>query len=95
LLFPVILITGNSDVNEINDLAISARIGTRETLHLVFWGAENVQLGLSRDQAGPAGIKSERPGHGGWSGEIPRFFGLWDWPRGLFPVSLFPMSRLP
>jgi hypothetical protein len=93
LLFPVILITGNSDVNEINDLAISARSCDTQTLHLVFWGAKNVQLGLSRDQAGPAGIKSERPGHGGWSGEIPRFFGLWDWPRGLFPVPDLCMSK--
>ena len=75
LLFPVIAITGNSDVNEIKHLAISERICMRETLHLVVWGAENVQLGLSRDQAGPSGIKSGRPGHGGWSGEIPRFFG--------------------
>jgi hypothetical protein len=86
LLFPVIAITGISDVNEIKHLAISKRISMRETLHLVFWGAGNVQLGPSRDQAGSAGIRSGRPGHGGWSGEIPRFFGLWDWPRGLLPV---------
>ena len=93
LLFPVIVITGISDVNDINDLAICECISMRETLHLVFWGAENVQLGLSRDQAGPAGIKSGRPGHGGWSEGIPRFFGLWDWPRGPLPVP--PHSPIP
>lgn len=75
LLFPVMTITGISDVNDINDLVISECIRMRQTLHLVFWGAENAWLGLSRDQAGPTGIKSGRPGHGGWSGEIPRFFG--------------------
>lgn len=87
LLFPVILITGNSDVNDINDLAISRPIGMRQTLHLVFWGAENARLGLSRDQAGPSGIKSGRPGHGGWSGEIPRFFGHLASPEGAIPSS--------
>ena len=86
-LFPVITITGNSDVNEIKHLAISAHIGMRQTLHLVFWGAENVQLGLSRDQAGPSGIKSGRPGHGGWSGEIPRFFGHLALAEGAIPSS--------
>jgi hypothetical protein len=94
LLFPVIVITGNSDVNEINDLAISACIGTRETLHLVFWGAENVQLGLSRDQAGPAGIKSGRPGHGGWSGEIPRFFGHLALAEGATPSFSIPCVQI-
>lgn len=93
LLFPVILITGNSDVNEIKHLAISECIGMRQTLHLVFWGAENARLGLSRDQAGPTGIKSGRPGHGGWSGEIPRFFGARHWPRGLFSVPDPLMSK--
>jgi hypothetical protein len=87
LLFPVIVITGISDVNDIKHLAISACIGTRETLHLVFLGAENVQLGLSRDQAGLTGIKSGRPGHGGWSGEIPRFFGHLALAEGANPSS--------
>lgn len=49
LLFPVIVITGISDVNEIKHLAISERICMRKTLHLVFWGAENARLGLSWD----------------------------------------------
>ncbi len=87
LLFPVIVITGISDVNEIKHLAISGRIGMRQTLHLVFWGAENFQLGLSRDQAGPTGIKSGRPGHDGWSGEIPRFFGHLALAEGANPSS--------
>jgi len=83
LLFPVILITGISDVNDIKHLAISARSGNAQTLHLVFWGAKNVQLGLSRDQAGPAGIRSERPGHGGFSG----FFGHLALAEGAIPSS--------
>lgn len=49
LLFPVIVITGISDVNDIKHLAISERISMRQTLHLVVLGAENVQLGLSWD----------------------------------------------
>ena len=56
-LSPVIVITGISDVNEIKHLAISACISMRETLHLVVWAAENARLGISRDQAGPTGIK--------------------------------------
>lgn len=87
LLFPVITITGNSDVNEIKHLAISGRISMRKTLHLVFWGAENARLGLSRDQAGPTGIKSGRPGHDGWSREIPRFFGHLALAEGANPSS--------
>jgi len=87
LLFPVIVITGISDVNEIKHLAISECIRMRQTLHLVFWGAENARLGLSRDQAGPTGIKSGRPGHGGWSGEIPRFFGHLALAEGAIPSS--------
>lgn len=93
LLFPVIVITGISDVNEINDLAISAHIGMRQTLHLVVWGAENARLGLSRDQAGPSGIKSGRPSDGGWSGEFPGVFGAQHWPRGLIPVPDPLMSK--
>lgn len=86
LLFPVIVITGNSDVNDIKDLAISRPIEMRETLHLVFWDAGSARLGLSRDQAGPAGIKSGRPSHGGFSGKFLGFLGTWHWPRG---YSLF------
>ena len=87
LLFPVIAITGISDVNEIKHLAVSERIRMRKTLHLVFWGAENARLGASRDQAGPSGIKSGRPGHDGWSGEIPRFFGHLALAEGANPSS--------
>ena len=83
LLFPVIVITGISDVNDIKHLAISARSCDTQTLHLVFWGAKNVQLRLSRDQSEPAGIKSGRPGHGGFSG----FFGHLALAEGAIPCS--------
>ena len=50
LLFPVITITGISDVNDINDLAICECISMRETLHLVVWGAQTARW----DASGPA-----------------------------------------
>lgn len=50
LLFPVITITGISDVNDINDLAICECISMRETLHLVVCTTQTAR----RDASGPA-----------------------------------------
>jgi hypothetical protein len=86
LLFPVILITGNSDVNDINDLAISARSCNTQTLHLVFCTTQTAR----RDASGPA---VRRPGQANWSTDWSGIFGTWHWPRGLFPVP--PHSPIP
>jgi len=80
-LFPVILITGISDPNEINDLAISTTFATTETLHIVVCGARSMR---SR----PAENATERNGTQGNFQGIPwDFLGL-DWPRGSIPVPL-------
>lgn len=87
LLFPVILITGISDVNDINDLAISARSCNTQTLHLVVCTPQTAR----RDASGPA-VRQTR--HGGWSEGIPRFFGPLALTEGAIPSFSIPCVQI-
>ena len=71
-LFPVITITGNSDVKVINDLAQTEPARQGETLDVVF-GRHRLDPG--KPQPGPAP-----------RGRTPLEFRGGDWLRGLIPV---------